>query len=441
MDGDRHVDGRETGESERWERRGREDRKAGSGVGTVKTAATVGGATVNERARTRTLLAGTFLLSAGANGFIIAPSAVSPLFVERFGVPTAAVGNAVSVTFVGLVLTQIPGGYLLDRFDNRAVVAPAAVAYVLIAVGSQWVDGFASLLALRVVGGVVVGLVFTGGANVVGEVVPADRQGVATGIYLTSPPASFAVAHVTGPVVGTAFGPLRVFLVHAAVAVVGLVLFLAAAREPIRGGSPPTVAEFVQALGDRSVLLVAVSACSSYALYLFLNSWLPTYGREVLSLSLGEAGVVTALVPLVGIVARSGGGWLSGYLGGRRRPVLAGALVLGAAALVLVPLTDAVFAFVVLAATAGFAVQLGSGVYYVLARELASVGTEGTSLTVLTTVVFVGSFSGPFLGGWLIASTSWTVTIIAFAGIGLAGTLALIPVPEPGAAVADDPGR
>ena len=48
-----------------------------------------------------------------------------------------------------------------------------------------------------------------------------EDRGFATGVFLTSPPASFALAHATSPPLGTAFGPLRVFLLHATVAVVG----------------------------------------------------------------------------------------------------------------------------------------------------------------------------------------------------------------------------
>lgn len=386
---------------------------------------------MNDRTNPWPVLAGCFLLSVGANAFIIAPSSVAPLFAERFGVANAAVGDLVSVAILGVILTQIPAGYLLDRFDNRRLVVPAVGLYVLVVLVIQTVEGYTSLLGLRAVGGVLVGFVFTAGANVVAQVFPPDRRGFATGIYLASPPASFAIAHATGPLVGTSFGPLRVFLLPAAIAVAGSVLFLLAAREPVRSGSTPTAAEFARALGNRSIVLVALSAFAAYALYLFLNTWLPTYGTEVLSLPLPVAGLVTALVPLVGIVARPGGGWLSGRLGGRRRPVLAGGLLLGLGLLAGVPFAGAMATFLLLVAAAAFAVQLGTGVYYVLTRELASPGTEGTSLTVLTAISFTGSFSAPIVGGWLISGYSWTVAFLAFAALGVFGALVLAPVPEP----------
>ena len=387
-------------------------RRIGGGVGTQDNIAVV--------------IAGCFLLSVGVNGFIIAPSSIGPLFAERFDVTTAIVGDTVSATFVGLIVTQIPSGYLFNRFDNRTIVGAGALAFALLCVVIQSTQRFEMFLLLRGVGGVLVGLVFTGGANIVGHVARPHQQGVATGIYLASPPMAFAIAHAMSPVVGRIYGPLWVFLVHGAVAVLGLLLFGYAARQPIRSETAPDIDEFVLALRNRAVLYVSLSAFCTYALYVFLNTWLPTYGLENLSLSLSDAGFVTAAVPLAGVLARTSGGWLSNRIG--RRPVLAAGLLVSFVSLLLIPLTDTIVLFIVLATSAGFAVQLGIGVYFVLTRELAASGTEATSLSVLTTILFTGSFSAGIGGGWLISTYSWTLTLTVFAGVGILGVLVLAPI-------------
>lgn len=373
---------------------------------------------------------GIFVVSVGANTFMIAPSSIAPLFVERFAIPPARVGDIVSAAIVGSIFTQLPGGYLLDRFDNRWLIAPAVGLYVAVILVIQVVEAFTPFLVLRLLAGVVGGFVFTAGANVVGEVFDGGRQSFATGLFMTSPPVSFVLAHVSSPLLGTATGPLRVFLFHAAIAVLGLSLFWVGASRPIRSAGTPSPTDVASALGNRSVWLLSASVFSAYALYIFLNTWLPTYGTEVLSLSLGAAGIVAALVPLVGIVARIAGGSLSTRLGGRRRPVLGGGLLTGLALLVAIPLVDEFLLFVVLLAVGAFTVQLGTGVYYVFIRELSTPGTEGTSLTVMTTIGFTGSFVAPIAGGWLIETYSWTVAFGTFAAVGLLGVLALVPLSE-----------
>lgn len=373
---------------------------------------------------------GIFVVSIGANMFMIAPSSIAPLFVERFAIPAARVGDIVSAAIVGSILTQIPGGYLLDRFDNRWLIAPAVGLYVAVILVIQVVEAFTPFLVLRLLAGVVGGFVFTAGANVVGEVFQGGRQSFATGLFMTSPPVSFVIAHATSPVIGTAAGPLRVFLFHAAIAVLGLGLFWVGATRPIRSAGTPSPTAVARALGNRSVWLLSASIFAAYALYIFLNTWLPTYGTDVLSLSLETAGIVAAVVPLVGIAARVAGGSLSARIGGRRRPVLGGGLLTGLALLVAIPFVDDFLVFLVLLAVGSFAVQLGTGVYYVFIRELSTPGTEGTSLTVMTTIGFTGSFVAPIAGGWLIESYSWTVAFGAFAAVGLLGVVVLLPLSE-----------
>jgi predicted MFS family arabinose efflux permease len=377
------------------------------------------------------VLAGCFLLSVGFNGFIISPSSIAPLLAERFAVPQAATGDVVSAVFVGTILTQVPGGYLLDRYDNRRLVAAATAGFVAVVLATQPVESFTAFLVLRALGGVTAGFLFTAGATVVGQVFDADRTGFATGVYLASPSVAFVVAHATSPLVGTAVGPLRVFLLHALSTLLGTALVWAGAGGPIRGDSAPAPGEFARALGNRSVILVALSAGTVFAMYVFLNTWVPTYGREVLELPLWAAGVVAALVPLVGVAARPGGGWLSSRLGDRRRPVLGGGLLAGLALTVAIPFVGGLAPFLLLLSAGAFSLQLGFGVYYVLAGELAAPGTEGTSLTLMTSIAFTGSLAAPVAGGWLIGGIGWTGAFLAFAGAGVLGALALLPVSEP----------
>jgi len=391
------------------------------------TATAVSGSATRQ-ARPWLILVGCFLLSAGLNAFVIAPSSIVPLFIERFDITKAAAGNIISAAVVGAIITQIPGGYLLDRYDNRVLLGGAVGVYIAVVLLIQVVDGYTPFLGLRVVGGMTAGFVFTAGANVVGEVFPLAQQDLATGIYITSAPASFALAHATGPLLSTRYGPLTVFLFHAAVTVVGLVVFWLAVADPVRTGETPTLAEFTRALGNRALILVALSSFAMYSLYLFLNMWIPTYGSEVLSLSLSQAGFVTAIVPLAGIVARPTGGWLSGYLGGRRRLVVGGGLFGALVFMTALQFAANLVAFLLLLAAAAFTLQLGVGLYYVITRELSAAGTEGTSLTVLTAIGFTGSFVAPIAGGRIIAAYSWPAAFVTFAAVGGLGVLVLIPV-------------
>lgn len=82
---------------------------------------------------------GCFLMSVGANAYILAPASIIPLLVDHFTISKVAAGFSISAAVLGSVMIQLPGGFLMDRYDNRRlllagtiVFAPAAVAGTLL---------------------------------------------------------------------------------------------------------------------------------------------------------------------------------------------------------------------------------------------------------------------------------------------------------------------
>ena len=375
------------------------------------------------------VLLGCVLVSVGVNAYFLAPASLVPLLVSAYGVTRVGASSAISVAILGTVLAQLPSGFLLDRHDNRTLMLPGAAAFAVAVVLGVIVPEFSGVLVARLVAGMAGGFVYTLGANVVAQTFPPDSQGLATGLFVTSGPIGFALAQSTGPVVAESVSLDAVFLLHVVIVLAGVALFRLAATSPIRSKGRPSLAGFLRALGNRRVILLSLSALCVNELYLFLNSWMPTYANEVLSISLAEAGAVAALVPLVGVLARPGGGLLSDRLG-RRRPVVVGSLVATLLLFLVIPRTGVATTFGLLLLLAGFAVQLSIGVFYVFTKELADPGVEGTSLTVLVMVSFTGSLTAPILGGLLVEQFSWALTFGAFAAIGVAGVALVALVGE-----------
>jgi len=372
------------------------------------------------RVRRWTILLGCALVSVGVNAYFLAPASIVPLVVSDYGVSPVAAGAAISVAILGSVLVQLPSGFLLDRFDNRRLLGPGVAAFGLAVAVGVWTPAYPAVLATRLVAGMAGGFVYTMGANVVAQVFPPETRGFATGVFVTSGPIGFALAQSTSPILANSLSLDAVFLFHLALAASGLLLFRAVANEPIRSEGRPSLAGVARSLGNRRVILLSLSAFCTNVLYLFLNSWMPTYANQVLSIQLAEAGAVAALVPLVGVVARPAGGLLSDYLD-RRRAVVVASLLLTLLLFLIIPRTGSALSFGVALLAAGLAVQLSVGVYYVFAKELAAPGTEGTSLTVLVMISFTGSLSAPIVGGILVEALTWGQTFLAFAAVGVVG--------------------
>lgn len=375
------------------------------------------------------LLAGCFVISTGINAYFIAPASVVPLLIEAHGIDKATAGLAVSVPILGSVLLQIPGGFLMDRYDNRSLSFGATAGFVLTTAVGIFVSTYPTWLATRFVAGVCSIFLFTMGAKVVAGVFPPASRGFATTVFTASAPMGVALGQFAGPRLATAVGLDRSFVVYAAISAVGYGLFFLSTPETIHSSSDVDTGAIRRILTDRGIVLMSVSAACTYALYFFLNAWMPTYGAEVLSLPLESAGAMAALVPIMGVLGRPGGGWLSDRLGSRR-PVVVGAIVAALPVFAVITLAPTLAAFALLLLLVGAVLQLAMGVYFVYVQELAEEGTAGTALAVFGTIGFSGSLASPIVGGWLIDTFSWIGSFGAYVFVGLAGVGAILLVTE-----------
>ncbi|WP_226043259.1 MFS transporter [Natrinema sp. DC36] len=362
-----------------------------------------------------------FFISVAANGYFIAPASVLPLLVGEFSVTKTVASLAISTAIFGTVLSQIPCGFLMDRYDNRRLMAAATAVFLPVSVVGVVLVSYPLFLASRFVAGVAAGVLFVLGTNVVSQLFAGRNQGFMMTVFIASAPVGFAFSQFSGPPVAAAFGWEATFLTYPLLAAAGFVLFRLSWSTPIQSGDPISLAQFGMALRNRSVLVVSVSAFCSYMLYIFFNSWMPTYATEVLPLTLVQAGAVTSLLPAVGVVARPVGGWVSDALGYRRRVVVAASLLFSLPGLYVVAAGVSPTVFAVTMLCVGFSIQFGSGVYYVYARELATENSGGTTLALFTTIAFTGTLVSPTVGGWLISAVSWSATFAVYVGIGLFG--------------------
>ncbi|MFB6156718.1 MAG: nitrate/nitrite transporter [Haloferacaceae archaeon] len=378
------------------------------------------------------VLAGCWLIAVGYNAYLIAPASVLPRLATAFGVDKPTAGFVISAVYAAWVLVQVPAGLAMDRRDNRRLVVAGVGVYLVATVWGYLAGSYLPFVASRLLGGTAAAFVWTAGANVVGRTFPAANRALATSLFVASAPAGFALAQFVGPLLAGAFGWRSVLLAYPLVTLVGLPVFLRAADEPVRAEAALAPADFLAALRRRSVLLVSASSFCAYSLFLFFNSWMPAYATERLSADLAAAGAATALVPLSGVLARPGGGWLADRVG--RRPVVAAALLLALPALGALLVVGSPLAFAALLLAAGFASQLGIGVYYVYVSELAADAEGGTSLAVLTALSVAGSLVTPVLTGWLIETVSWTAAFGYAAAVGVLGVVlvGLAPAPATG---------
>ncbi len=376
-------------------------------------------------------IAGLFLLSTAAGAYEIAPASVIPLIRASLEIDKAAAGWLVSVMYATAVVTSVPVGVALERVGTRRGVTAAGVA-LLVAGAWGWyaaVSGaFLSLLASRALGGLAYVLVWNAGASVAGQVVAPEFRATAVGVFTASAPVGFALGQFGSPLVAAALGWPATLPAFAAIAVVGVGVFLASTRGDALDADAdvPDRAGFVRLFTNRAVWTLGGLCFLAFALYLFLNSWLPSYLTEEVGVSLAAGGLLTALFPAVGVVSRTSSGLLSDRLfGGRRRPVALLAFVVAAPVVGAFVVASDLVVVVALVVVSGFAVQLAIGLLFSYVAEVVEPDVRATAVSVLTSVGLLGAFLAPVAAGAIIDRAGYrpafvVAFVVALLGVALA---------------------
>jgi predicted MFS family arabinose efflux permease len=385
------------------------------------------------------LVAGASLISVSLAAYEISPAAVTPLIRESLGIDASAAGLIVGAMFGAAVLASLPVGAVLDRTNSRAAVAVAVLALVVVGLWG-WVaaDGgsYGSLLASRFVGGLAYVVVWNAGIDIVSEAVDPEYRASAVGVFTASGPVGFALGQGAGPAVAAHFGWPAIFPAFAAIGLVGLCLFWPASRGlgRVGDGSPPGVGDFGDLFRNRGVWLVAALGFLAYSLYLFVNSWAPSFLNEQLGLSLALSGALAAAFPAVGVLSRISGGVLSDRLfGGRRRPVVLASFVVATPFVVCFAVVSSLPVLLVALLGSGFAVQLTLGLSFAYVRELVPVRVAATAVAFLTSVGLAGAFLAPIAGGAIIEAMGYDAAFTVAAALTAAGVVLAWAAPEPDA--------
>ena len=254
------------------------------------------------------------------------------------------------------------------------------------------------------------------------------------GVFTASAPLGFALGQGLSPLVAARWGWPAIFLAFDGLAVLGLALFWPTSRGLGRaGGGTPTFSEFASVLRNRNVWVVGALGFLGYGLYLFVNSWGPSYLSSDLGLSLGLSGLVVALFPAIGVVGRAGGGVLSDWLfGGRRRPVMLAAFLIATPLLASFTLFRSVLTLVAVLLIAGVAIQLMIGIAFAYVRELVEPRVTATAVAYLTAVGLGGAFLSPIVGGAVIDAGGYRTAFLGAGVLSAAGIVLAWWAPEPG---------
>ena len=241
-----------------------------------------------------------------------------PQIREEFGFSLDQGGLLATGFTLGIALTGVPAGYLIDRLSRKLIVVVSVVVYSLGTLAIPLSVGFGDMAVYRLVSGIGEGVQATAIYAVIGAFF-FHRRAVAAGFIGVA----FGLGVFLGPIIGQSFAdaagtwhaPFYVFgtagLVMAAVLAVAVPRAMSEAVAGRAGTADTASYEHVPASPyNRATLgLGLASAISGLVFYGFLGLY-PTFLREELSFGPGPAALATSLVGFGAMMALPVG-WLA----------------------------------------------------------------------------------------------------------------------------------
>jgi MFS family permease len=259
---------------------------------------------------------------------------LAPALMREFGFNNALAGFLTTGIFLTHAGMQIPGGYLVDRFGSRrmlliALLWVAAGNFLMAGAGAYW-----QLLCCKIFTGMGTGVCFVGGARYIHEGCRGPRLNVAQGFFGGSIQMGAGFVIFAVPLLYKLFGWRPTFLVCAGMVLVAAIIWIAWA--PVVEFPPVPPGKFHKMLLAPQLWYLGLMQMATFGISLVVGSWVVVLLIKGMHIPATKAGMVGALVLLLGIVSRPLGGYLRRHMG--IRPLfIVSLLMIAAGCFMLVP--------------------------------------------------------------------------------------------------------
>jgi len=345
---------------------------------------------------------------------IISP--VLPQYALSFSVPVALVGWAVSAFALARVVTDIPAGFLADRFGRKRNMIFGLVLIILSAIAAGTASNYAWLIFARIVGGVGSALYMISATTWVAQVTAGKSRGRYMSLYTGLVFAGTAFGPTIGGYTAAHFGLRAPFFAYAVLVLAGLIATLplketADSWQATR--SKMSMKDILSILSNRPFMLVNSAVLALFFLRAGVRSTLvPLYASLNLGLSEEKIGILLTVAAIVTAVCTFPSGWLSDKVG-RKRPMMA-CLFLSGIAVLLIPSQESLAGLMGIMAFYGLATGL-QGSIAAWPADVAPEGKLGTSMGVYRVMGDIGMVLGPITASYVADYTGdLTITFMPF---------------------------
>jgi MFS family permease len=327
-------------------------------------------------------------------------AAVAPLLGREFSASLADVGVLIGLYFTPGIALSLPGGAIGQKFGDKTTALGALLVMLIGNLAMALGDGWSFQIAGRLVagaGGVLLNVQLT---KMTADWFAGREIATAMAILVNSWPAGIALALLTLPHVGAAYGIGAVELVVSAV--IGVAAALAATYRPPKDAAAATSAPTMRL--DLQTLLAVGIAGVMWGLFNVGFAMIFSFGPAMLAehgWSIAAAGSAISIVLWVAVVSVPLGGFVADRIN-RPQAVLVTGCLLFALLMVALPRTSAV---ILIVTALGLISGQPAGPLLSLPARVLQPATRAIGMGVFYTLYYGAMMLGPVIAG---AAAKWT---------------------------------
>ena len=276
----------------------------------------------------RFVIEGSILLLQFAMGLsFLAVAPLFPLIIEAFKVDNATVSLLVGVSSLAVALALVPASILSARLGSKWSLILGGV--LMGATGlSLFAGSFPLLLATRVSFAIGAAINLSATPGVLLRWFPTKELAVVNGANVIAQSLGVTTSMLLGPRLAGPLGWDGALSIFGATALVATVLWLLLGRDTGAASTSAgfTLGDLPAVLGNRVIVLLSIGLAGALGAFISLQSWLPTFYHEQRGLSLEQAGTISGLLSLTGIIGALLGSTLPVRIPQRRPFLIAGGL-------------------------------------------------------------------------------------------------------------------
>lgn len=332
---------------------------------------------------------------------------------EEFGITPEHQGMIISAFFLAYSMTQLIGGYLVDRLGSRRVLSSAVAVWSLGTVACGFVGSAMGLAVARALTGAGEAVFPAGGSVAITENFEKSKMARAKSVLQSGASVGFALGSIIITSLIAWHSWRMMFIV---LGVVGVVMSIALycimpprSETLVAKSDEPKVSE-KQRIKTllKNTLTWKIASCYFFTNIVFwgLQSWLPSYWVKVKGMSMMEMGVYSMIPPTMGFISFLTCGWLLDRFFHQKEKYLIciGASVAAVFIYLMANAESIPLAFAYLTVSNVFLNAISISVFTTIMKHFPS-NSIGTATGLINSLAQLGSFASPMLIGWVLAAT------------------------------------